>query len=164
MENHITCLQLRLSVGFMLPDAVVLSDGLESQKPGIPGSSNSWQHQWLHLPTQHNTGVPSTTTVCLHSFSFWLHQKESAFQFRGNSWLVHMDNFSLQLYGLSSTSRDPTVFVLINKMPSTICHLPLPLSGRTVENSSNWKSLSCLCTSTLSFHVTSKICPQALKC
>lgn len=125
----------------------------------IPGSTSGFISQPSTIPVSHLLLLFVSTLFC-----FWLHQKESAFQFRGNSWLVHMDNFSLQLYGLSSTSRDPTVFVLINKMPSTICHLPLPLSGRTVENSSNWKSLSCLCTSTLSFHVTSKICPQALKC
>lgn len=61
-------------------DAVVLSDSLVSQKPGIPGSSNSWQPQWPHLPTQHNTSVPSTTTVFLQSlFLFGCTKKKQLF-------------------------------------------------------------------------------------
>lgn len=114
-------------------DAVILSDGSGSQKPGVPGSGQR-SGSPSGLISQPRT-IPMSHLLILLVYTLFfcrLHQKEAAFQFRGNSWLVHTDNFSIQLYGLSSTSRDPTVFVLINKMPSTICHLPLPLSGRTV--------------------------------
>lgn len=87
----------------------------------FPGVKASWQPWWPYLPTQHRTDVLPVHSPFLDSFCLQVAPSRSRFLVQRK---VHTDNFSLQLWGFPCTSRDPTVFVLINKMPPTICHLP----------------------------------------